>query len=529
MTQFKRHGRARTAEARLRPAYVIGALLVSVAVAGSRHLHAEDLAEGTPTPTVESAPALDATTDAEKAAVSAAANGSGDGKTGKPSTLDQYMANRSVAKFTGRPITLQLRNVEAVDVFRLISEASGFNIVLSDEVKGTVTLSLVEVPWDQALDVVLHTLHLGAERNNNILRITTLASLTLEKQEQLTAQRASEATAPKVTKVFPISYASLSDLTGTLQKFLSSAATQDSAGGSSNPPVIQSDSRTNSLIVRDLPENIERIRKLIEVLDTQTPQVLVEAKIVEASETFSKTISGSLGTSGSTNSSANQFGASFSGANPADPLIGSPGIFSGGSDFAGNSKEGATFGGSLSPASLRFLPGIKRLNAILNMGESENQLKILSSPRTVVINKQSASIVQSTPVLVPGTSFVAGVGSVPTTSVVQANLSLNVTPTVTNDGGVLMQLSVSRDVPFGSAVANRNINTNVLVDSGSTLVIGGIYTMSTTHLSSGFPFLRKIPILGAFFGEERDSTDRSELFIFVTPRILNAKEAGLTG
>jgi type IV pilus assembly protein PilQ len=529
----------------VRPLVVFGVLLAAVGALGPFDSHAEDVAGGAPpnegataiggTPEAQLSKdrGTDVTTDLDKAAISSAAETAGQTSSGNPSTLDQYMANRSIAKFTGRPITLQLRNVEALDVFRLISEASGFNIVLSDEVKGTVTLSLVDVPWDQALDVVLHTLHLGAERNNNILRITTLTSLTQEKQEQLSAQRASEATAPKVTKVFPVSYASLTDLTSTLQKFLSGSATPDLIRGSSSPPVIQPDPRTNSLIVRDLPENIERIRKLIEVLDTQTPQVLVEAKIVEATEGFSKSIGGNLGIGGSTSAGVNQFGTSFSGGNPTEPLIGTPGIFSDGTSFSGKSAGGATLGGSLSPATLRFLPGVKRLNAILNMAESDNQLKILSSPRTVVINKQAANITQGTPVLVPGTTFVAGVGSVPTTSVVSANLGLDVTPTVTNDGGVLMDVKVTRDIPFslnnGSAVANRSIKTQVLVDSGSTLVIGGIYTMSTTHSSSGFPFLRKIPILGAFFGSETEGTDRSELFIFITPRILNSKEAGLTG
>jgi type IV pilus assembly protein PilQ len=378
-------------------------------------------------------------------------------------------------------------------------------------------------------------MHLGAERNNNILRITTLESLTNEKQALLRAQRATEASAPKVTKVFPISYANLGDLAATIGKFVSTptgaSATLDPGV---TPAVVQVDSRTNSLIVRDLPENIERVRKLIEVLDTQTPQVLVEAKIVEASEGFSKAIGGSLGIGGTTDSGKNQFGGSFAGGNPIDKLVGSPAIFKDGADFAKASLGGGALGGSLSPETLRFLPGVSRVNALLNLGESENQVKVLSSPRTVVINKQKASIVQGTPVLVPTTQVISGVGAVPGVSVQQANLSLDVTPTVTNDGGVLMDLKVSRDIPFTlsqdqTGIANRNINTQVLVDTGSTLVIGGIFTMTNTHQASGFPFLRKIPILGALFGSDSEGTDRSELFIFITPRILNSKEAGLTG
>jgi type IV pilus assembly protein PilQ len=181
-----------------------------------------------------------------------------------------------------------------------------------------------------------------------------------------------------------------------------------------------------------------------------------------------------------------------------------------------------------------FIPGVSRINALLSWGESESQVKIVSSPKTVVLNKQKASIIEGTPVLVPGTTTVAGVGTVPTATVQSANVSLSVKPTVTNDGSVLLDLTVTKDVPISLpggnyGIGNRNITTQVLVESGTTLVIGGIYTMQTNHASSGFPFLRKIPILGALFGSDAESTDRSELFIFVTPRIINSKEAGMTG
>lgn len=458
--------------------------------------------------------------------------------------LDAFTEARDSKRFNGRKITLQVRDAEIGDVLRLIGEASGFNMVISEEVKGLITLSLVDVPWDQALDVVLHTKGLGAERNNNILRILTLASLTSEKQSELRAKRAVEANAPRVTKVFQVSYAKPSELKTILTTFGngSGAAVGGSSSGSggmdSSVPVasIQVDERTNSVIVEDMPDNIEKMRKLIEILDTQTPQVMIEAKVVEATEGFTKSLGGSLGLGNAgTRADSSQFLSSFAGGNPIDLLIGNgTGVstFPDGAAFSNATSAPASGAFGLSP-SISFIPGVNRLNALISMGESENQLKVVSSPKTVVMNKQKTNIVQSTPVLVPTMSLV---NNVPVVSPViqQAKLDFTVTPTVTNDGNVILELSLSRDVPTKvgnnqAGVAMRNISTSVVVESGSTLVIGGIYTVSTDSASGGFPFLRKIPIIGAFFGNETETINRSELFFFVTPRIINEKEAGISG
>jgi type IV pilus assembly protein PilQ len=442
--------------------------------------------------------------------------------------LQEFFANRETKRFIGKPITLRVREAEVIDIFRLIGESSGFNIVLGEDIRGKITLSLVDVPWDLALDTVLNTLRLGAERNNNVLRVMTLTNLASEKQEQLKAKKAAEATAPLVTRVFPVSYANLTELQGILSKFTGSGGGDGSVPGA----LVQLDNRTNSIIVRDIPDNVEKMKKLIEILDTQTPQVLIEAKIIEASEQFVSQIGGTLGFGRSGSSTAKQYFASFSQGNPIDALIGTPGVFADGTAIGTAGKSGSsTFG--FTPE-LNFLPGVQRLNAILKLGESENQLKVVASPKTVVLNKEKGNIIQGTPVLVPGSTSIPGVGTVPVTTVQSANLSLDVKPTVTNDGNILLELAISRDVPQAlddqnSGIAKRSLNTSVVVESGSTLVIGGIYTMTSSQNSSGFPFLRKIPILGWLFGNESETTDRSELFIFITPRIINEKEAGLTG
>ncbi len=454
----------------------------------------------------------------------------------KKDLLDEFIDNQKSKKFIGKPITLQIRDLDISDVLRLIGEASGFNIVMGDDVKGKMTLSLVQVPWDQALDLVLRSMHLGAERSNNILRIASLQSLTSEKIEESKAKAAVDANAPRITRVFPISYADLSELKTTLLLFSSGSKNTSSPPGleSIQASIVQEDKRTNSIIVRDIPESLERIKKLIEILDTQTPQVMIEAKIIEATEEFSKTHGGSLGVGGS----GDYFGR-FARGNPLTTLMGNPtqgitGIFNTTSDFAnisaptsggGPASNNGTFG--LSP-NLSFIPGLSKLNAILSWGETEHQVKVISSPKTVVLNKEKASITEGTPVSIPGATTITTAGPVTSNSVQQANIGLDVTPTVTNDGSVLLKLKVTRDVPMSPGIGSRTLETVVLVESGTTLVIGGVYTMSTSHIASGIPYLRSIPLIGALFGSEADQTQRTEIFFFITPRVLNLKEAGLS-
>jgi type IV pilus assembly protein PilQ len=495
-------------------------------------------ASGAPT----SSTATANTSTADATANNAAATNSNDPNAAASSSpdapktkLESFVDNRDQQKFTGSPITLQVRDADLADVFRLIAEASGFNILLGDSVKGKITLSMINVPWDQALDVILRTQKLGAERNNNLLRIVSLTDLTNEKQEELAAQEASEASAPRVTKVVPINYANLTDLVATLTKFAQANAAAATTTGTSRINtaqlnIVQADSRTNSIILRDTPDNVEKMLKLIAILDTQTPQVLIEAKIVETTEQFGKQISGGLGIQG------NGYAFGFNGGNPLTSLFSNPTTSSTGAATAGTTSQTLQFltgNGSFGiQPSVGFIPGLGQLNAILSLGESEQESKLIASPRTVVLNKEATTITQSTPVLINQLQTTQ-TGQITLQTVQQANLSLNVTPTITNEGSVLLQLAISRDLPLtidtkgDEGVANRNITTKVLVESGSTLVIGGIYTSDKQHNESGVPWLRKLPIIGPLFGSTVDSDTRNELFFFITPRILNPKEAGL--
>ena len=277
--------------------------------------------------------------------------------------------------------------------------------------------------------------------------------------------------------------------------------TSSSAAGGAEQTLVQADPRTNSLVVRDTPENIERMKKLIEILDTQTAQVLIEAKIV-ATEEFTK------GASGTLSMKFNDAGDFFAGFPPSavfhacESLISAP----------QTGANGGVFG-----LSLGILPNGGKINALLNIGETEHTVKVVSSPRTWFWTKSTRRLSSPSPFWFlhkrPRREFRCRF-----LPVVPANLSLNVQPTVTNEGSVLMQLTLTRDVPQQAAsgsqfgVANRNMTTRVLVDSGSTLVIGGVYSSSADHQSSGFPVLRKIPLIGWLFGSESDNNSRTELF-----------------
>lgn len=432
-------------------------------------------------------------------------------------TLTTIMSSEKTQKFTGSPITLKLKDADVHDVLSMISETSGFNIVINPLVTGKITVSLEQVPWDQALDVVLTTLKLSAERNESVLRIMPRDVLTKEKQDELDNKKLVSASTPRVTRIFPVSYAELPALAALLTTFTNS---QNTAPGSSGiAATILVDTNTQSLIVRDTAESVERMRKMIQLLDVQTPQVLIEAKVVEASENFSKTLEGQVGIGGAGN--GNTYGIGLNGSAPSS--AGSPGGGGAASSSAGSNsnKFNLSLGGTIG------------ISASLTYAEKLGKAKVVSSPKTVVLSGKSSVINQTTAigytVQNPGAAGIA-----PTTSVVsaQANTKLDVTPRVTNDGSVFMKLNLSRDVLNLSnreapVAEPRTLTTEVIVESGNTLVIGGVLNIDENSSEEGVPFLRKIPILGWLFGSETNVRTKRELMFFITPRILNRKKTAL--
>ncbi len=418
----------------------------------------------------------------------------------KPSDLDPLttiMSAETDQKFTGSPITLKLKDADVHEVLRLISDASGFNIVIHPQVSGKLTLSLEQVPWDQALDVVLTTLRLAAERKDSVLRVMPRDQLINEKQAEIDAKRVVAQAAPRITRIFPVSYAEL----GTLQSLLTNFAnSQNTAGGT--PATILTNANTQSLIVRDTAEGVDRIKKMIQLLDVQTPQVIIEAKVIDALESFSKTIGGRLSMS---LTSDNRNRMDFNGGVPAG--TGAP------TSSTGNSN------------SFRFgIGNTATLDALLAFSETQNTAKVVSSPRVMVLSGRRAQITQGSNI-VNSVSTVTPTGTQITQNFIPYNTSLGVTPRVTNDGSVFLNLNLTRDtvetISGTSVTAPRSINTEVIVESGNTLVLGGVHSVDETSTEGGFPILRKMPIIGWLFGEAGGNTKKTELVFFVTPRIVN--------
>ncbi len=430
--------------------------------------------------------------------------------------------------FNGRRIDLDLKDADIHNVLRLLADVGQVNVVTADNVQGSVTIRMRNVPWDQALDVVLQSKGLGMVRAGNMIRVAPLADLEKEREMQL-ARRAQEVKlAPLETRLIPVSYASAKDIQERARPLLSERGT------------IAVDDRTNVLIARDIAGNLNQIEELIRSLDTQTPQVLVEARIVEATSRYLRDVGIQWG-GDSTFSAAtgNPTGLAFpnsvgvvggasdantptAGLSPFSNTVASP-------NFAVNlpAAVGTGSGGAIG-LSLGSVDNNINLAVRLSAAEASGLLRILSSPRILTLDNHEARIAQGT--LIPFSQVSAqGVQ----TTFQEAKLQLLVKPHVTADGSVSMHVKINRDEPdFNQTSARgdptilkREAETELLVMDGHTAVIGGIYTRNTGRNLDQVPFFGDIPLLGLLFQRRRASDQRSELVIFLTPRIVNRAEA----
>tara|TARA_R110000868_G_scaffold55424_8_gene172372 strand:+ start:35001 stop:36821 length:1821 start_codon:yes stop_codon:yes gene_type:complete len=442
----------------------------------------------------------------------------------KTESIDDILENLTLSgqkKYIGKRISINVKAVPVSDILKMISDVSGFNVILTDDVKKTepLTLSLTNVPWDQALDTILTLNKLVAKKNGKILIVQSLQRATDDKKQEAESKLAALSTEPLVTKIFPVSYATTKELSTIIASYITKER------GS-----IAEDIRTNSLIIKDTTETIEKIRKIIEVLDTQTPQVLIESKIVEVSESYSKEIGLKNGFNfgydpvGAPATSAGDLGTSGSGGG----LDVGPGFSFSSAPVSGESAR------NLFSLSIGQFGRLLDLNFALQLMENESKGKIIASPKVITQNKKKANLSTT-----DTTSFTVTTGAGDTASTsfqeVSADLSLEVTPQVTNEGSIALEIALSKSQfgtrPSPDAPPNkqtRKVNTNVLVDNGSTIVLGGIYSYTKSESHSGIPFLKDIPLIGWLFRTPyAPSTTKNEMIIFLTPRIINQEEAGL--
>jgi type IV pilus assembly protein PilQ len=431
-------------------------------------------------------------------------------------------------RYSGRRIDLDLKDADIHNVLRLLADVGRVNIVTADNVQGSVTIRMRNVPWDQALDVILQAKGLGMIRRANMIRVAPLD--VLQKERELAIQQAAQEVqlTPIETRLIPVSYAHASEIQLRAKDLLSERGS------------IAVDERTNMMIARDVPGNLNQIEELVRALDTQTPQVLVEARVVEATSKYLRDVGIQWGGDATFSAAtANPTGLTF----PSSVgLVG--GASDGNTPTAGlspfvNRVDNPNFAVNLPAAvgtgqggaiGLTFGSIDNNINLALRLSaaESNGMLRILSSPRVLTLDNRQARISQGT--LIPFSQVSAqGVQ----TTFQEAKLQLLVTPHVTADGSVAMKVKINRDEPdFNQTSARgdptilkREAETELLVMDGHTAVIGGIFTRNTGRNLDQVPFFGDIPILGLLFQRRRASDSRGELVIFLTPRIVNRAEA----
>ena len=443
-----------------------------------------------------------------------------------PNVLGQ--ATDQKRAFSGRRIDLDLKDADVHNVLRLLADVGQVNIVTADNVSGSVTIRMRNVPWDQALDIVLQSKNLGMVRQANMIRVAPLADLEKEREMQIARRKQEVSLAPIETRLIPVSYAQAADLQERARPLLSERGS------------IAVDDRTNVMIVRDIAGNLNQIEELTRSLDTQTPQVLVEARIVEATSTYVRDVGIQWGGDATFSAATgNPTGLAFpnavgvaggasdgntptAGLSPFTNTVANP-------NFAVNlpAAVGTGRGGALG-LTFGSIDNTINLAVRLSAAESNGMLRILSSPRILTLDNREARISQGT--LIPFSQVSAqGVQ----TTFQEAKLQLLVKPHVTADGSVAMHVKINRDEPdFNQTSARgdptilkREAETDLLVLDGHTAVIGGIFTRNTGRNLDQVPFFGDIPLIGLLFQRRRASDSRGELVIFLTPRIVNRAEA----
>ena len=482
-------------------------------------------------------------------------------------------ASASTVRYSGKPVTFNFQDVPVRTVLQLIAEESNLNIVAADTVQGNVTLRLINVPWDQALDIVLQAKSLDKRRSGNVVWVAPQTEIAKFEQDKEDARISLEERAEKVTEYIPVNYASAEDIAKLLTD--ESKGNNNGGGGAQGAGQAQQDrgflssrgslsydKRTNTLLVIDIPQRVANIRDLVQKLDKPVDQVVIEARIVIANESVARELGARFGISGSngnkyfsgnldantdnrnSDATASRTNAELqrtyteainawidggrNGAAPTAPIPVASTITRGLMTNLPAALQNPAGSLALSILNAGYLLDIE-LSAIQEQGRGE----VISNPRIVTSNQKESVIRQGKEI---GYITVTGAGGqlTPTVNFKEALLELKVTPTITNDGRVFLNLNVKKDeldgfVSAGSfgdvpQIAKREVNTAVLVDDGQTVVIGGVYEFSDTTDLSKVPFLGDLPVIGNLFRNKSRSKSKAELLIFVTPKVMRVTQ-----
>ena len=445
----------------------------------------------------------------------------------------------SSQSYTGKKISLDFQDIEVRRVLQLLADFTSINMVAADSVQGNITLRLKDVPWDQALDIILKTKNLDKRRNGSVIWIAPVTELIKAEEDEAKAIAQSIKLAPIQTEYIQLSYAKVADVLKLLEDSRNSKGGQVNNTTNTDSLALESllssrgsavaDIRTNTLIINDTANNIDKVRKMIDLLDISVKQVMVEARIVRATTDFTKEMGVKWGilSQGITKNNDLLVGGSeqtlWDLRDPDDE-----GKYTidrtNGSNL--NVDLGVTTAGASKIAFGLISLSDFMLDLELSALQSDGYGEVISTPKVMTADKQKAKVASGQQIPYQTTSTAGGTATA-TTAFKDALLSLDVTPSITPEGKVQMQLNITSDArggvaPNGEIILNKNeINTNVLVDNGETVVLGGIFEQENTTNQTKVPFLGDIPYLGRLFRKDAKTENKRELLIFVTPRIVN--------
>jgi len=419
----------------------------------------------------------------------------------------------AVKTYRGELVSFDFKDADVRDVLRILSDISGFNMVVANNVDGSVTLKLNNIPWDQALDIVLEDAGLGAVVEGNVLKIAPLKTLQARQNALKQASVSNEQFEPLITKQVFVNYARAEELSPLVDPILSSRGD------------MRIDTRTNSVLITDTPVRVAQISELLQDLDTRTPQVLIESRIVQATLNFTRELGVQWGFNYTASAATgNPTGATFpSNVSAGGTSTGSPFGTSGDSFIVDLPAAAGTGAGGVFGLVLGSVTGAYDLDIRLSALENRGDGRVLSSPKVLTLDNTPARIEQG--VSIPFLS-VSAAGT--QTQFVDATLRLEVTPQVTNDDRVLMTIKVTDNAPDetlqganGQPSIRRNeAETQVLSADGETIVIGGIFTRAVAESESSVPWFSRIPLFGFLFQNTSTTDQRRELIVFITPRIV---------
>nr|WP_320131943.1 type IV pilus secretin PilQ [uncultured Holophaga sp.] len=418
-------------------------------------------------------------------------------------------------RYTGSKITIDVKGAELSAFLTLIADHAKLNLICDPDVAGqTYTFKFVDAPWDLVLDMILKQAGLGKEINHGVLRVAKLEKLQKEEEDRKKLEEAKALAGDLQSVTRPLSFAKASEAKAIIEKVLTKRGS------------IIVDDRTNTLIITDLPHNLKLVDELVLQIDVPIQQVQIEARVVEASKTFSRSFGVKWPSSNSTagvTTTSDYWG--MGGKNSSSGWTWNSAYnASGGTGAAWTSATSIT--DATGELWVSFLRNSFSVNVILQAGESNGDIKIVSNPKVVTQNNKKAKILTGRKIPYQSTQSGSSSGAI-TTAFVDANLELDVTPQITNDGTILMDLKLTKsEADFSNTVngtptiLNRELETQVLVKDGGTAILGGVYTSYLSDGGSSIPYLSKIPILGFLFRSKTKEADSGELLLFITPRVL---------